>query len=370
VPPPRRDLEKTRRLLEEWFRARLPAARGVSVGPLSGPAATGFSSDTLLFDLAYEQAGARVERALVCRAEPSGYGVFPSYDVTRQYRIMDALAATDVPVPRMLALERDPALLGSPFFVMERVAGRIPNDSPPYHAAGWLTESAPAERAAVWESGLDALAAIHRCDAAALGIDFLDAPGPADDTVAWQLASWDRYFEWVAEGRRFPVLEAARAWLHASRPPVPARRELCWGDARIGNMIFDGGRVAAVLDWEMATLAPAEMDLGWFLLLDRHHCEGIGVPRLDGFPPRAASIARWEAGSGRRAEHVAFWEMFAAYRFAAIMVRIAGQLQHFEMLPPDSRFAWENPMAGLLAKMLESPPGDAAGDRARSADAR
>ncbi|RIL03942.1 MAG: phosphotransferase [Proteobacteria bacterium] len=369
MPPPRRDLEKTRRILEEWFRARLPAAREVAVGPLSGPAATGFSSDTLLFDLAYEQDGERVARALVCRAEPAGYGVFPSYDVTRQYRILEALAATGVPVPRLVALERDPARLGSRFFVMERVAGRIPSDNPPYHAGGWLTESSPAERAAVWESGLDALAAIHRCDPAALGIDFLDAPRPGDDTIAWQLAHWDRYVEWVAEGRRFPILEAARAWLLANRPPATTRRELCWGDARIGNMIFDGGRVAAVLDWEMATLGPAEMDLGWFLLLDRHHCEGIGVPRLDGFPARAASIARWEAGSGRRAEHVAFWELFAAYRFAAIMARVAGQMQHFEVLPADSRFAWENPMAALLAKMLDASASDRA-ERTRPGGSR
>ena len=176
MPPPRRDFEKTRRILEDWFRARLPAARDVEVGALAGPSATGFSSDTLLFDLAYTQDGARTTRALVCRAEPMGFGVFPSYDVARQYRIMDALAPTGVPVPKMVGLERDPALLGAPFFVMERVDGRIPTDNPPYHAGGWVTEASPAERTAIWESGLDGMAAIHRQDPVALGIDFLDAP--------------------------------------------------------------------------------------------------------------------------------------------------------------------------------------------------
>lgn len=355
MPPPRRDLEKTRLVLEDWFRARTPGARNLSVGPLSGPAATGFSSDTLLFDVSYDEGGARVTRGLVCRAEPTGYGVFPSYDVTRQYRIMQALAATDVPVPKMVALERDPAPLGSPFFVMERVAGRIPTDNPPYHAGGWLTESTPAERAAIWESGLDALAAVHRCDPEHLGIDFLDAPPPGADTIAWQLDAWHHYYEWVAEGRRFPTIEAARDWLLAHRPPPETRRGLCWGDARIGNMIFDGGRAVAVLDWEMATLGPVEMDLGWYLLLDRHHWDGIGVPRLDGFPPREASIARWEARTGRRAEHVAFWEVFAAYRFAAIMARVAGQMQHYEILPRDSDFAVNNTISRVLASMLDLP---------------
>ena len=80
MPPPRRDLDKTRALLEDWFRARHPAASEVRVGPLSGPAATGFSSDTLLFDLTLVAGGVRSVHALVCRAEPSGFGVFPRYE--------------------------------------------------------------------------------------------------------------------------------------------------------------------------------------------------------------------------------------------------------------------------------------------------
>jgi aminoglycoside phosphotransferase (APT) family kinase protein len=356
MPVPRRDLEKTRSILAEWFRARLPAARNVAVGPLSGPAATGFSSDTLLFDLDYEEDGRCVSRALVCRAEPTGFGVFPVYDVAKQYQIMDGLADTDVPVPNMVGIERDAAPLGSPFFVMERVAGRIPTDNPPYHAGGWMTESEPAERRAIWESGLDGLAAIHRQDPRALGIDFLDAPPPGADTVAWQLAYWHRYAGWVTGGRSFPVLEGAYEWLLAHRPPPTTQADLCWGDARIGNMIFDAGRCIAVLDWEMATLGPAEMDLGWFLLLDRHHCEGIGVPRLEGFPDREASIARWERGTGRSAAHLEFWEAFAAWRFGVVMARVAAQMLHYEVLPADSNFAADNTMSRLLAKMLGLAP--------------
>jgi aminoglycoside phosphotransferase (APT) family kinase protein len=355
MPPPRRDLEKTRRILTDWFRARLRSARDLEVGPLSGPAATGFSSDTMLFDVSYREDGRAVTRSLVCRAEPTGFGVFPTYDVARQYRIMQALAATGVPVPTMFALERDPAPLGAPFFVMERVEGRIPTDNPPYHTGGWLTESTPAERAAIWNSGLDTLATIHRQDPVALGIDFLEAPPPGADTVGWQLDFWYHYYRWVAGDRSFPTLEAAHAWLAANRPPPSRERALCWGDARIGNMIFADGRCVAVLDWEMATIGPAEMDFAWYLLLDRHHCDGLGAPRLAGFPSRAESIARWEAGAGRRATHVEFWEAFAAWRFGAIMARIGAQMVHYELLPPDSPFARDNTASRLLAVMLGLP---------------
>ena len=73
---------------------------------------------------------------------------------------------------------------------------------------------------------------------------------------------------------------------------------LLWGDARIGNIIFDGTRPAAVLDWEMVTLGSPEMDLAWSIFLDRHHSEGMGLPRLEGFPSYEETVERYEALTG------------------------------------------------------------------------
>src|SRR5690606_21561605 len=161
VPVPRRDLEETRARLRAWLRARLP---GAEISPLTGPAATGFSNDTLLFDAHWREGGRPRARALVCRLEPAGAGVFPRYDVAERFRVMHALRDTAVPVPAMLWLEPDPVPLGSPFFVMERVDGRIPTDTPPYHGGGWVAEITPAERRALWNAAVDALAEIHRQD--------------------------------------------------------------------------------------------------------------------------------------------------------------------------------------------------------------
>jgi aminoglycoside phosphotransferase (APT) family kinase protein len=355
VPVPRRDLDDTRKRLHEWLRGRLPGARGIELSPLTGPAATGFSNDTLLFDLAWTEGGRRAQRSLVCRVQPTGLGVFPRYDVAQQYRVMDALRATAVPVPAMLWLEPDAGPLGSPFYVMERIDGRIPTDNPPYHGGGWVTEIAPAERGTLWESAVDTLAEIHRQDPDALGLDELEAPPPGSDTVAWQLEHWARYYDWAVGGRRQPTLDAALAWLSARRPAGDGARRLCWGDSRIGNMIFRDGRCVAVLDWEMATLGPPEMDLGWFLYMDRHHCDGIGVERLPGFPGRAETVARWERRTGRPAGDLAWWEAFAAFRFAAIMTRVAQQLTHSGMLPPDSTFEVDNTASRLLARELGLP---------------
>ena len=356
MPAPRgRDFEKTRQQFAEWLHGKLPRATELVVSELSGPAATGFSNDTLLFDLESVEDGRRELRALVARIQPTGFGVFPTYDLRLQYRVMAALRGTDVPVPQMLWFEPDESLLGAPFYVMERVDGRIPTDNPPYHVGGWITEIRPEERGAIWSSGVDTLAAIHRCDAAKLGIDFLDAPPAGADSVAWQLETWKRYADWATGERAFPTLEAGWRWLQAKRPPPSQRRDLCWGDSRVGNMIFRDGRCVAVLDWEMATLGPVEMDLGWFLLLDRHHHEAMDMPRLAGLPSREESIARWERGTGRRAHDVAYWEAFAAWRFAVILARIAAQLHHFELLPADSAFAQDNTASRLLARVMELP---------------
>jgi aminoglycoside phosphotransferase (APT) family kinase protein len=355
VPVPRRDLARTREQLLGWLVGKLPDARAIELSELSGPAATGFSNDTLLFDLAYQQDGRRVSRALVCRIEPTGFGVFPRYDVAQQYRVMRALHGSRVPVPEMAWLEQDPCVLGAPFFVMERVAGRIPSDNPTYHTSGWVVESSPEERRALWESAVDALAEIHRRDPGALELASLEAPSPGADTASWQLAHWTRYYDWVAGGDRKPLLAAALRWLEERRPKSDARR-LCWGDARIGNMIFEGGRCVAVLDWEMASLGPPEMDLGWFLYMDRHHHECVGAPRLEGFPTRVETVARWEQRAGLRARDLEYWEAFAAFRFAAIMERLAGQMRFLGLLPVDSTFAVDNTASRLLARVLELPP--------------
>jgi aminoglycoside phosphotransferase (APT) family kinase protein len=353
MPVPRRDLTETHERLLGWLVAKLPGARAVELSELSGPAATGFSNDTLLFELRYREDGQRVTRSLVCRIEPTGSGVFPRYDVAQQYRIMRALRASRVPVPEMAWLEPDPSVLGAPFFVMERVAGRIPSDNPTYHTAGWVVEIPAEERRALWESAVDALAEIHRQDPDALGVQ-LEAPAPGSDTAAWQLAHWSRYYDWVAAGSGKPLLAAALRWLHEHRPKSDARR-LCWGDARIGNMIFEGGRCVAVLDWEMATLGPPEMDLGWFLYMDRHHHECVGAPRLPGFPSRDETVARWQHRVGTRARHLEYWEAFAAFRFAAIMERLAGQMTMLGLLPADSTFAVDNTASRLLARILDLP---------------
>ena len=354
--PIERSIEKTREDLGRWLAVRVPHAEDIEIRSLGGPEETGFSSDTLLFDFAWRENGRARREAVVVRLEPAGFPVFPSYEIAAQYRLMRGLRGIGVPTPRMLWLEEDPAPLGTRFYVMERVEGRIPPDRPPYHMDGWLLATTPHERASIWRSGVAAMALVHRADWRELGFGFLDKPELGTTGIDQQLGYYERFLSWALAGDRHAICERALAWLRDHQP----RDEplgLCWGDARIGNMIFRDSTCVAVLDWEMATLGNPVQDLAWYMYLDRHHCEGIGVPRLEGFPSTDETIAQWERLTGiPAAETIGYYEIFAGFRFAAIMIRVVRQMKHYEILPADSNFDIDNPASQLLAKVLESAP--------------
>src|SRR3989475_6506953 len=261
-----RDPEATRRQLAPWLARRMPQARDLAITSMAQPAATGFSNDTLLFDLEWTEDGRARRAGMVVRIEPRGFLVFPAYDVGQQFHIMQRLGeATDVPVPPMFWLEDRTDVLGARFFVMGRVEGRVPPDNPPYHAAGWMTGIAPAARAALWWDGLEVLARIHRLDWRRLGFDFLAHGTPGLDAP---LDYYARYLARAAGGRPEPVIEAGLAWLRRHRP-ADEPLDLCWGGARIGEMIFPGARRRARLHWGMATPGNPEEDPPWVVFPHR-----------------------------------------------------------------------------------------------------
>jgi aminoglycoside phosphotransferase (APT) family kinase protein len=142
--------------------------------------------------------------------------------------------------------------------------------------------------------------------------------------------------------------------LEATVPPAAEHPSLCWGDSRIGNMIFGADqRVAAVLDWEMVTAGDPVQDLAWYLLLDRHHVMAFDTVRLPGFPPREKSIARWEAASGHPATHLAWYELLGGARYASIMVRVMKLLDSTGVFPGAAEGAFDQTGTRLLEQLLD-----------------
>jgi aminoglycoside phosphotransferase (APT) family kinase protein len=339
---------EVRERLASWLGKRLDAP--VELTGFDAPAFSGFSNETLLVDATWADHGQTKTRGLAVRLEPGQHQVFTDTLFDTQVRVLSSLDQTIVPVPEILWFEPDRDVLGAAFFVMARVEGRVPPDNPPYHVAGWLHEVSPEMRAHVWWSGLDAMASIHRLDPHWAGLTFL----PVVDAKA-QLVKDREYVEWVLEGRPYPMLDEALSRLEPKIPAHDITPAVVWGDARIGNIMFDGaGDVAAVLDWEMVSLGNPVADLAWFLLLDRHHSEALDVPRLPGFPSREETVSRWEAKTGYDARDLEWWELLSAVRYAAILTRVMDLMDDSGMMPGAREFmSLENTSTKLLQAILD-----------------
>jgi aminoglycoside phosphotransferase (APT) family kinase protein len=346
--PDQRDPEVTRSVLERWLSRHLP---GVRVTHLATPQASGFSNETLLFDAEHEG----VTEALVARVAPHHYQVFPDPRFEEQYRLMRILdERTGIPVPPIRWYEPTSDDLGAPFFVMGRIEGQVPSDMPPYHQSGWVAEISQDERAAMWWSTLEIMAELHRLDVGEYDLGFLDQPSWGATGIEQRLGYYESYLHWAYPGPQ-PTALAALEWLRANTPPESSDPVALWGDSRIGNVIFSGGVPMAVLDWEIAVLGQPEEDLAWFLFLDRHHCEGIGVPRLAGFPSPEETIARYEELLGRPMRDMAFYEVLSGFKFSVVMARIGQAMIDFDWIEQANDFPYNNNCTQLLAKILGLP---------------
>jgi aminoglycoside phosphotransferase (APT) family kinase protein len=315
-----RDLAAVQAGLEAWLRAHAVAVGpGLSTGGgavritnVAEPAA-GFSSQTLVVDV--DVAGR--PGSLVGRLPPAGEGLFPHYDLARQARLQEALPGAGVPTARPLALEVDERWVGAEFLLMERVDGRIAGEFPPYWVEGWLHDAAPAEQDRVHGAFLDVLAAVHATDVDALGLQTLGPPSGAG--IGGALAEWEAYLAW-ADVDRAGELWTALQWCRDHQPDPEPPSGLLWGDVRLGNVVVDASfGVVAVLDWEMASIGPAEIDLAWYLALRPLYG---GRAELPGFPDRQATIRQYEQRLGRELVDLRWFEVFALLRSAAIFDRI------------------------------------------------
>ena len=268
----------------------------------------GWSSETVLVR-------ARVEGApsgWAVRLAPLGEGIFPTYDLSLQARAQAVAAAAGVPTPVPAEVVDDERWLGDPFLAMPLVEGHVPGEM-----AGldpWVQGLPVADRTRLYESVVDALADLHR-SAPREGLPHRDLDG--------ELAWWSDYLGWCAtEQEAVPALADALGWCADQRPADEPSPAVLWGDVRLGNVVFaDDGSIAALLDWEMATVGAPEHDLAWWWALEAMQDDLVGS-RLEGFPPLPALRARYEARAGRALQDLDWYEVFALFRSTAILTRI------------------------------------------------
>jgi aminoglycoside phosphotransferase (APT) family kinase protein len=352
-------------LQERWDRLALflaPAlgADGeVEILDAGVPEGIGYSAETLIFTAAYATADGPVRRKLVLRGETAEPAVYPAQtegidvEIAIQHRIMTTLAArTQIPVAPILAADLTGEGIGSPFFVMDFVEGVVPPVDPPYPAAGFFAEATPDDRRRMVADGVRVLAEVHAIDWEASGFDWL-VPAGVEPTLHRQLELWATYADRELAGRHHPDMARALDRLRVELPE-PSAPTLCWGDPRPGNIIWDDFSCASVTDWEAAAIAPAELDLGWWLMFDRSCHEVAGLDRPEGEPTRDEQRDLYSAAVGRDVGDTTVHELFAAYRYSAIVVRIMNRWVDRALIPADHTIWLENPAATTLHQLLES----------------
>jgi aminoglycoside phosphotransferase (APT) family kinase protein len=328
------DLDDLRMRMQRWLSATVGAE--AVVGEITRPPEAGMSNVSLLFDASWTQDGVTQTAGLVARMAPdtAAVPVFPEYDLRRQFEVIRTVSERSaVPVPRMRWVEDSAAVLGSPFIVMDRIDGRVPVDNPPYVFLGWYFDASPRERRALQDASVRLLAQLHAIPDARETFPGL-ATGVGPDALRSHVDAQRRYYEWTRrlDSMRIPVIEDAFDWLEAHWPKVQGETVLSWGDSRIGNMIFDGFEPVAVLDWEMASLGPAEIDVAWFIFIHRFFqdiAEMFEQPGLPDVSRRMDVVETYEAASGRALHDLDFYLVYAALRHAVVMSQVKRRMIHF-----------------------------------------
>jgi aminoglycoside phosphotransferase (APT) family kinase protein len=334
----------------------------LEVVEVSRPSA-GASNETALLKVALGDADSHTER-MVCRIQPDEHQLFLHPDAIQEGRVIRAVAdLSRVPVPHVITFEPTGDIVGAPLFVMSHVDGRVLPDIPSCHRQGWLLDCTPEARAAMWDNGLREVVRIAQI----VPDDRLESlPDPG---VAQLVAATRRWFDWARRDREFDVLSRAMAFVERNRPDSDDG-VLNWGDARVGNIIFDEhNAVAAIIDWEMASIGPAEVDLGWWLMMDEFYSAGLGVDPLPGFPDEQAQVRRWQQLIGRPARHLDYYKILAALRFAIIHARGFDRFADKGLLAPDSAIYTRNPAGLMLYRWLGEPVPELAPEYAAILDA-
>ena len=325
-----------REQFQGWLRRTLPDGNDAEVVDLTSPESNGMSSETLLVTARWTEDGVPVERRLVARVEPpaTDYPVFTTYDLDMQFQVMRLVAAnTGVPIPETHWYEPDPSVLGGAFFVMDRVDGLVPPDVLPYtFGDNWVFDGSEEARRTIQESAVRAMAGIHSITPEAQDLSFLELDQPGATALERSLNHWKGYHEWVVQDTRSPLLDDCFAWLTDNLPTDTSRDALSWGDGRIGNMMFQDNEVVAVLDWEMAAVAPPEVDLGWMCYLHLFFQDlavQLGAPGLpDMFRPVDVA-ASYSTAAGYEVGDLTWHIAYAAMRHGVIMRRVTERSIHF-----------------------------------------
>jgi aminoglycoside phosphotransferase (APT) family kinase protein len=333
-----RDPDETRQRLERWLDTTLGGESSPNVSELAGTDANGMSSDTMLFRATWTGDDGAHDERLVARVAPDAHDVpvFPTYDMQGQFDAIRAVSdLTDAPVPRTWWCETSAEPMGAPFFVMSRVDGVVPPDVMPYtFGDNWLFDASPEQQRRLQTTTVEAIAMLHDISDPAPRFPYLERSAPGDSHLRRHVANTRAWYDMVArDGAESPLVVRGFEWLEANWPTHESPTVLSWGDSRIGNVLYNDFAPAALLDWEMVGLGPAELDIAWIIYA--HHvfqtlAGMLGLPGMPDFLTAADVAAKYESLRGYAVRDLRFYLVYSAIQWGIVFLRTGQRQAHFE----------------------------------------
>lgn len=258
-------------------------------------------------------------RQMVLRKQPAGPILRGAHAIDREFRVMTALVPTGIPVPRPILYHEDASVVGTPFYLMERLFGRVFHDCS-------LPGLEPAERRAIYFSMADTLARLHAVRPEEIGLGDFGKPG---NYFERQIARWSRQWQ-DSPSERIAALDELALWLPRNLPADDGQSAVAHGDFRLGNLLFHPERpeVIGILDWELSTLGHPLADLAfcclpWNSMPDEYGgIRGLDIGAL-GIPSQDEFVRRYFSSAVPTSPLQRFHLAFALFRFAVIFVGIA-----------------------------------------------
>lgn len=300
----------------DYLRARFPDGRAHALERVER-IAVGWSHETWLFDLCFDEQGEPRRLGLCLRRDPGNALLRHLSDLGEQFRVLECLADTALPTPKPWFYESDPAILDAPFLVMEKVPGECPS---PWGREGRAWYAAAASRGVLPAHFTQTLATLHTLDWRAAGLEFLGVPSGTDGFARREIAKW-RELVAVSEHPPEPVLTDLIGWLEDNVPPTD-RLALVHGAWRTGNLLIHEDRISAVLDWELQVIGDPMYDVAYVLSdLNRE-----GTELLSNLVEREAFCRDYEAATGYviDAAAVRYYDALYAMRSCAFWMSASG----------------------------------------------
>lgn len=293
--------------LEDWLGKKIPGESGLSVSPVSG----GQSNPTWFVDFG--------SRRMVLRKKPDGEILPGAHAVEREFKVLTALSTTDVPVPTALWLEEDESVLGTPFYLMERLDGRVFSDCT-------LPGLSPDDRNEMYLDMARTMARMHAVRPDEIGLGDFGRPG---NYFERQINRWSTQYA-ASTGPSYDALDMLAEWLPQNVPEDDGATSIAHGDFRLGNLMYHPTepRVIAIMDWELSTLGHPLADLGYCVMpwnTSPDEYGGILGTRWQdsGIPTMQAFIEEYMKTAVPTSPLSEFHMAFALFRFAVIFVGIA-----------------------------------------------